>query len=156
MNQNIYDIEHNKLNRWLTPLALRRPVMLSWLNALIVPFTFLYQSFLRYRAAKNYHLRITPQVCYLEKLLNDRYDFVLRRIYITDGIDRPITFIYRGDELKPLFLGSKFIYTSGETSIQQDDFIVFVPADIVFEDAEMRSIVMLYKLAGTQFKIQKF
>lgn len=156
MNQNIYDIEHNKLNRWLTPLYLRKPVILAWLNAIIVPFTFLYQDFIRYRDAKNYHLRITTQVCFLNKLLNDRYDFILRRIYITDGLDKPVTFIYTEAELKPLYLGSKFIYTPGETSVMSDDFIIYVPSAIAFEDAEMKSIVKAYKLAGTQFKIQRF
>jgi hypothetical protein len=162
MNNKVFNIDHQKLIAWLVPARIRRTRLLAFLKVMISGVVFLYQDFTRFRAAKLYQLKITPQVCYLETLLNDRYDSVQRRIYITDGIDKPPFYIYIHPELKPrsIFLSSegkpRYIYTAGESGLLQDDFIVMVPVDIAFEPAEMRSLVKAYKLGGTRFKIQTF
>lgn len=153
---SIYDIDFGKVVRWNLRRKKRKPRILALLNAMAKPVILLYQDFLKYRKAKLYQLMITPQKCYLERLLNDRYDFTQRRIYIDDGLDKPPIYIYQNAELKPLYLGSKIIYTRGESGDLKDDFIVFVPLDLVFENAEMTSLVKVYKLAGTKFKIQRF
>jgi hypothetical protein len=163
MSERIYDIDYNKLTGWLTPEPLRQNKLLRFIGILVSPVVTLYQSFLLYRTAKLYNLKITPQKCYLELMLNDRYDFTLRRIYIDDGIDKPPFYIFRSDELKPQFIFKRsedqppaWIYTEGESGALTDDFIVFVPIDISFEEPEMISLVKAYKLAGTKFKIQRF
>lgn len=153
---SIYDIDFSRVVRWNLRRKKRKPRILALLNAGAKPVILLYQDFLKYRKAKLYQLMITPQKCWLERLLNDRYDFTLRRIYIDDGADHPPVYIYQDAELKPLYLGSATIYTSGESGALKDDFIVFAPMDLVFEEAEMISLVKVYKLAGTKFKIQRF
>lgn len=162
VNENIYDIDHQKLDTWLTPPPMRRSIFLTWITRMVGPFVVIYQALLLYRTAKIYELLITPQVCYLKRLLNDRYDFAQRRIYITDGSDKPPTYIYQNAELKPLNIynesedHSHYIYTNGESGDHKDDFIIWVPIDISFENAEMTSLVKRFKLAGTKFKIQQF
>lgn len=162
MRDNIYDINYNKLTGWVTPDPLRKTKLLRLLGLLISPIVSLYQTFLLYRSAKLYTLKITPQKCYLELLLNDRYDFTLRRIYIDDSSDKPPLYIYQHAELKPKFIyrrsenNPRYIYTTGESGDIKNDFIVFVPLDISFELAEMISLLKVYKLAGTKFKIQRF
>lgn len=163
VNEKIYDIDHQKLGTWLTPPPMRRSVFLTWMTRMIGPFVVIYQALLLYRSAKIYQLLITPQVCYLERLLNDRYDHTQRRIYITDGEDKPPTYIYQNAELKPLYVynnsegqPARYIYTSGESGDHKDDFIIWVPVAISFENAEMVSLVKGFKLAGTKFKIQRF
>lgn len=156
MSNNIYDIDFGKVVRWNLRRKKRKPRILALLNAMAKPIVLLYQDFLKYRKAKLYQLMITPQKCWLERLLNDRYDFTQRRIYIDDGVDYPPVYIYQHDELKPIYLGTKTIYTSGESGDLKDDFVIYVPIDLVFEDAEMTGLVKAYKLAGTKFKIQRF
>ena len=135
--------------------------MNSWIAIIKSPVILLYQDFLRFRNAKNYELKITPQVCYMQKLLNDRFDFINRRIIIVDGLDKPPTFIYKVAEIKPVFiyLNSQslphFIYTSGESSDIHDDFIIQIPMVINFDAAEMISLTKVFKLAGAKFKIQR-
>lgn len=153
---SIYDIDFSKVVRWNLRRKKRKPRILALLNSMAKPVVLLYQDFLKYRKAKLYQLMITPQKCWLERLLNDRYDFTQRRIYIDDGVDHPPTYIYQDAELKPLYLGTKIIYTGGESGDLKDDFIVFVPMDLIFEEQEMMSLVKAYKLAGTKFKIQRF
>ena len=160
--EKIYDINYNRLVGWLTPDDNRKPKLLSLLGVLVQPVTTIYQAFLLYRKAKLYYLLISPQKCYLERLLNDRYDYSLRRIYIDDGIDKDPKYIYQHAELKPLYIRRRseaspvFIYTGGESGGYRNDFIVYVPMGLVFQEPEMISLVKLYKLAGTRFTIQRF
>src|SRR5205085_605358 len=91
------------------------------MQASFFPFIWLHAQFLKYRDAKNYQLIISPQVCYLERMLNDRFDSSLRRIKIDDAVWHLPWFLYQEDELKPqaLFLESenkpKALYTEGES-----------------------------------------
>lgn len=153
---DFFDIDMNKLVEERIPLRLRTPRVLAGVRSASSELNKEYQAFRTNRLNNLYILGITPQVCYLEKMLNDAYDLTQRRIYITDGLDKPITYIFLDVELKPVFLGSKYIYTNGETSIMNDDFIVYVPMDISFEEEEMKGKIKGYKLAGTRFKIQRF
>ena len=161
MNVNIFNIVYNKLVEWHMPRIIRHPRVIAFVKLLAVPFVFVYQDLLGFRTAKLYQLMITPQKCYLERLLNDRYDYTLRRIYIDDGIDHPPFYIFKTVEVKPKFIRKtsevlpRYIYTSGESGNLADDFIVFVPMGLVFEEPEMISLVKWYKLAGTKFKIQR-
>jgi hypothetical protein len=161
MSDKVYDINFGKLVEWLVPPILRRPKMVAWLAALVSPVTKLYQQFLRYRAQKLYELAITPQVCYLERLLNDKYDFIERRIRIEDGLDKLPTFYFVRGELKPVHMYRRsedaptILYTRGESGDIKDDFIILVPMDISFIELEMRTLVIAYKLAATKFKIQR-
>ncbi|MBS0647401.1 MAG: hypothetical protein JSR97_12550 [Verrucomicrobia bacterium] len=94
--------------------------------------------------------------------MNDRYDSTLRRIYIDDGQEKPPFYIFQRPELKPKFIYKntenrpKYIYTSGESGNLTDDFVIYVPMGLAFEEPEMVSLVKVYKLAGTKFKIQRF
>lgn len=145
----------------MTPKPLRKGTVLAFLNAYVTPLVFTYQSFLKFRKAKLYQLMITPQVCYLERLLRDRFDFTLRRIEIEDAIWHSPWYLYQEAELKPeyLFIESEnqpvFLYTDNEAGSIKDDFVVLVPQDIVFDDNEMRSIINSYRLAGKRYKIER-
>jgi hypothetical protein len=161
MNVKIYDIDYDKLRQWLLPARVRKVRILAFLKVMISGVEFLYQNFLRFRTAKLYQLMITPQVCYLERMLNDRFDFVLRRIVIVDAQDKPPFYIFQDAEVKPKYIRNtaeavpRWIYTEGESGVLRDDFVILVPTALVFEEAEMRSLVKVYKLAGIKFKIQR-
>lgn len=162
MNENIFIIAYNTLVEWLVPRILRNTRLVAFAKLLSTPFVYLYQDLLRYRKARLYELKITPQKCHLQRLLNDRYDFVSRRIFIEDGIDKQSSYLFAHAELKPKYLRKAseqapvWIYTGGESGVYQDDFVIYVPMDVVFEEAEMISLVKVYKLVGTKFKIQRF
>lgn len=157
---NFYNIDLRRIARWNLPRIHRKPKRLARVYAMIYAVSEVFQQLLRFRKQKLYQLMITPQVCYLERLLNDRWDFTQRRIRIVDGIDKPPFYIYQKAELKPKYIRlrsenrPKYIYTSGESGTLQDDFIIKVPMGLPFDHNEMRSLVTVYKLAGTKFKIQ--
>lgn len=132
------------------------------LGVMVYPVVQLYNLFLLYRTAVIYDLMITPQVCYLEALLNDRYDYTDRRIYIDDVIEQAPLYIYADAETHPIDLYTDSealpvdLYTEGEGGDYADDFVIMVPAALVFSRIEMTSLVMLKRLPGMKFKIQTF
>ena len=160
MNNAIYNIVYTRLKLWLTPGLLTKAKLLAWLGIMVAPVQFLYQDLLRFRTQKLYELAITPQVCYLQKMLNDRYDYVQRRIVIVDAMEQDPVYIFRTSENKPQFFYRRsenqpvYFFTRGESGALRNDFVIQVPAAIVFPSAEMRSLVQTYKLAGKKFAIQ--
>ena|SRR5437868_11020656 len=161
MNDKIYDINFKKLVTWLVPERIAKATTISWLLALVSPVFTVWLSFKKYRTQKLYELYITPQVCYLERLLNDKYDYVQRRIVIDDPIERFPTYIFKEAELKPVAVFKKsenhpiWIYTEGEAGALQDDFIILVPKLLKFSENEMMQLVKGYRLAGMKAKIQR-
>lgn len=160
MAYNVYDIDYRRLVKWWTPYILRKPFLLTFLGVLVYPVAQLHQLFLRFKTAKLYQLKITPQVCLLEMMLRDSFDPIDRGIYIVDAKWYLPTYIYQEDELKPVYLKKEseaapvILYTESEAGRFRDDFIVLVPAGVVFNIDEMRGKIDSYKLAGTHYKIQ--
>ncbi len=159
MNNAIFNIIYSKLVQWLTPSMLRKQKMLAWLNVCISPVTFVYNNLLRFRTLTLYRLSITPQVCYLQKLLNDQYDYISRRIRIVDAVQTDPLYLFQDVEEKPVWLfmdaeaSPEWLFTDGEASDLKDDFIVIVPLDVPFDKNEMMSLINAYKLASKQFTI---
>src|SRR4051812_24769278 len=116
---SIYNVDLGKLIQRIIPNRLKTAQRLAWLQCLAYPFSYIYQQFLLFRTAKNYQLLITPQVCYMELMLNGRYDNILQRITIKDGLEELPTYIFQEAELKPVFIFQEaedepiFIYTDG-------------------------------------------
>ena len=104
---------------------------------------------------------ITPQVCYLQRMLNDAYDFTLRRIVIDDAIWHLPWFLYTENELKPEYFFKEsennpaYLYTDGESGQALNDFVVLVPGSINFSEPEMRGNIDSYKLFGTTYTVQR-
>lgn len=162
MNQVIYIIDYLKLALCLLPDYVRKTKMIALVNIFVSPVIYLYQLFLQFRTNKLYEISITGQVCRLEALLNDRYDFTNRGIYIDDAEEYPPLYLYRDEELKPVYLYTEaenqpvYLYTDGEGGALADDFIIFVPVAVVFDIIQMRSLVKLFRLPGMRFKIQTY
>lgn len=159
---NPFDIDFFKLVAWLTPKPLRKEKFGVMMKACVYPLIYVHNLLIKYRDAKLYQLSITPQVCYLERMLNDRFDYTQRRIYIIDADWHLPMFLFQEDELKPVFLfresenRPKALYTEGESGAALNDFVVMVPISLSFSEAEMRSLINSYKLFGTLYTIQKF
>jgi hypothetical protein len=163
-NVKRYIINYTKLVTQRVPEELRFDDVIALLMVLVYPVVYIYNQLIAFRDFVKYKLSITPQVVYLEKMLNDRYDDTLRRIYILDGSSYDPIFIYTEAELQPQFLYTESetakpktdLFTDGEVGQFTFDFVVYVPADIEFIEIEMKTRIDEYKLASKFFKIQTF
>lgn len=111
------------------------------------PVVLMHGRFLTFRKRVVYDLHITPQVCSMEKALNDRWDIVQRRIFITRGIQRNPVVLYRKVELKklPLFRKAEaqpqVLWTKGETGNYGVDYIINIPLFLPFDINELNAFV---------------
>jgi hypothetical protein len=162
MNVRRYIIDYRRLVTQRIPFIMRWDDVISFLMILASPFVKGYNNLLAYRDLLIYQLTITPQVVYLEKMLNDRYDTALRRIYIEDGKQYNPLFVFRKLELKPVYLFRKsetlkpkrYVYVIGEAGQQSFDFVVYVPLGMTYNEIELKALVNNYKLASKIFTIQ--
>jgi hypothetical protein len=155
-----FDISYDILRVQLLPVRLRNAKMKAWLRCLIAPIKWLHLQFLRHRKGDVYTLAHTGQVGFLEAVLNDTFDPVARGIMIVDGSYEDPVFTYTIPEASQRWLGlvsemgatgftmPLSLYTSGETTLLGDSFIIRVPASVVFDEAHMRALVNKYRIAG--------
>ena len=147
-----YNVDYNKLVILLLPTFLRKPKLIAFLRALITPLSNLHYQFLQHQRDDHYKLDHNWQVCYLEAMLNDRFDIDNRRIKIIEGDRYERKYIYTNAEQKQKYLGSLFIRPSSDYSDGGFDFTVDmqgVSANIYDVEAQVK----FYKLEGTRFNI---
>jgi hypothetical protein len=162
MNVKRYDINYTRLVKQRIPVQISLPKLTALALSFAVPFVYTHTMLTNFRNLILYKLTITPQVVYLEKLLNDRYDTIERRIYIADGKEYTPTFLFKKEELKRVFLFRKsesgflqrYLYTKNETGQFTYDFIIHIPVMVAFDMNELTALVNIYKLASKTFKIQ--
>ncbi|MCX8018945.1 MAG: hypothetical protein N2747_00455 [Chitinophagaceae bacterium] len=104
---------------------------------------------------------INSQVCYLEKILNYKFDSVLKRIIITDDLSLEKKYFFLRPENKPHYLYLRtetglptYIYRRDEVSNLAPGFVVHVPNSLNNKEPLIKKIVQRYKLAGIKFKIK--
>ena len=155
-----FDINYDSLRTQLLPVRLRKNKMKAWLRCLIAPIKWLHVKFLTLRSEDVYSLAHTGQVLYMEAVLNDTFDPVARGIMVVDGRYEDPVFTYTIPEVSPRWLGlvsetgtagfatPVSLYTTAETLLLGDAFIVRVPSAVVFDEARMRALVNRYRIAG--------
>jgi hypothetical protein len=156
----MFKIDYNKLVMWLIPEALQFPVIVAWVKALTAPIDVLYKNFETYQDSITEKLSHNSQVCYLERILNTKFDPDLRRIYIKDGTQFGKLYIYTEPELKPKYLynasENKPLYVRKTEEYKGGaDFIVVFPAALSGTNKfAIRALVDYYKLASKRYFIE--
>lgn len=160
MSASIFNIDYGKLVKLLLPVKLRQPVAIAWLRALTWPVQQLYTTFKNNRSANLYRLKITSQVVYLQRLLNDRYDVADRRIQIVDAAFHDPLWLFTDDEEKPIWMYTDeenqplWLFRDQETNVDPADFNIKIPADIQFKEPELRAMIDANKLPGKTYSIE--
>lgn len=143
------------------PTALRKTKVVQFVLALYEPIKDSYNGFVQFMDEQLYDARINGQVIKLERVLNDTFDPIDRRIYITDGLyydaptfyeewkNMPVIFYAEGDTRNPVFWTTDVL--NNRVSV---NFYVNVPAAIFFDSARMRALVNKYKILGRTFEIK--
>jgi hypothetical protein len=136
--------------------------MFIWGKALIAPINTLHSELIAFRKQKLYEIEITGQVCKLEKLLNDKFDSTLRRIFITDGQKSKRKYVFTKEEFvpQPIFMTPEnkpfFIYQNNEITTNTFHFVVNVPNNVTYNSAVFISILNEFKMPSKKFKIVTF
>lgn len=149
-----------KVIKIVTPFRHRKPRFLAWLKVYVSYLEWILQELYQYWHVTRVEANMTPQIIFIERLLNDRY-----------GRDPWDILIVEGYELGPwLFLNDEpavpQIYVYNERTGVTDpfiwditdpvevDFVVKVPAELESEVPVIGATVQKYKLAGKRFVVQ--
>lgn len=156
----VYKINWNKLMIWLLPVSLRKSKIVAYLAALIYPIKRLYIDFLFFRKQQLYEAEINGQTIKLERVLNDTFDPLERRIYITDGSyftppvfyeewkNQPVIFYEEGNADNPIY------YSIDSIDERVDfNFFVHVPSEVFFEKPRIKAVTNKYKIFGRTFDV---
>jgi len=146
------NVNFRKLLFLLTPSFLRKSRLLKpLLNAFAIPFQKEKKENDNFFNEINYSLQITPQVCYLTRLLNDKCDPDMRRIYITEPeVISPFYFIANEDYGMYYFDDDEY-FSNRNNYIY--DFIVNVPEDVEASDIYISALLDKYKLISKIYQI---
>lgn len=150
-----YKIDFRKLGVLLLPMFFRTPKMISVVNVLTSCMEGLNDDFILNRKNNLESVKYNSQLCYLRKILNDKFDYD-RRILIEDPNDKEEIYIYTDVENKPQYLGELILYPASEFSDKKVDFIVKIPIQLEDYFDNIQETVKYYKLASKRFKIEYY
>lgn len=159
---NIFNIDFDRLIMLFLPEKLHDNIVVAYLRAAVKPLKDIKILFDNNRKENLYRLGITPQVFSLEKMLNDRYDNVLRRIFISNGSFIEPDYIYTRAEQKPKYIYTRaeqkpdYLYQHSEIGYDNVDFYVNIPASLNISESEVDELLEIYKLAGKVHAIKRF
>lgn len=151
---NYYIIYFAKLLKSLTPNVLRVDLFLHWMDTITHSLQLVYSDWYSFYFKIDYQLKINSQVCRIRKVLNDEFDYSLRRITLGEGQYYDRKYIYLIAESKPKYLPmviqSEIVYADSGY-----DFTVFLNGVVLNADEKikMEKIINENKLVGKRYKI---
>lgn len=157
--RKIYQLNFRRLILQLMPVRLRMPKLTSLFLSLTSPVGVLYAQFVGFKKEVEYQITVTPQVCYLVKMLNDQFDYSLRRIIIRDPqyFDTLQVYTRAEQRIRPLYTrpeAQKLVpYKSAEGSVAGEDFIIVLPLGFSVDIEAISSKIKKHCLPTKKFTI---
>lgn len=144
---------------------LRKPLQLAYIYSIAEALQTVSDQFTAFRNKNLFDLQFTGQVLSMEGILNATFDPVGNGIFIEDGLQLTRLYLFTDTEN----FNDVWDYTVNEIPITgnvyefanadygtQIDFIVNVPAALVFDSNEMTALINRYRLASKRFIIQTY
>lgn len=160
----LYDFDLVKIIRRYSPTWFRWPVNQAWALALLSWLGRIQQAFLAWRIntiIEEY--RFNGLIHSMERLLNERFDSVLQRIYITVVDQYPVLYHADDGQLAMTAMAEAGqltgYYHLPDGAVAQPylyEFLVHVPAEITFTPKVMFDLLDLYRYAGRRPAIRRF
>jgi hypothetical protein len=153
----MFNISFIKLVQWIMPTWLRNANATIMVLAANYPLREVHNQFKDYVDAVDYRLKHNYQTCYLQAMLNDKFDLIDRRIRVIDFEVWGALFFFDDSENRDLNCGDDNVQFFWADDVGYD-YTIQIPSTIVTTNAEMASLranVNRYKLAGKQFYIQR-
>ena len=148
------NIDFKRVFLLLLPIRLRNGnLLIALLDSIGSVLNVYFLAFTSWLSRKKYELAITPQVCYLERLVNDEFDNVLRRIYISEPSRLDTQYFYRNTDNRNWYFVTGKFYVDDTRFGYAYDFIINIPVGLVYNANQMKALINNYKLCGKTYKI---
>jgi hypothetical protein len=156
----MFNFDFTYLTNTVLPPLFRTNRVIKLIQALKKPLELLKFDFYLFYERIKYELTFNNQVIYLEHLLNDTFDDINRDIYITDGSENPLVYVFNNSEPNEdvvLFNSSEsetetYLYNLVESEIEVD-FIINIPSTVTVNEDLLKSLVNTYRSASKRFSI---
>lgn len=167
INREIYSINIKKLVSQILHPEFRLPKVIAYINSLIVPVIFTYNSFFEFVNDIIYKTQHNGALISLEKVLNDRFDSALKRIYIDNVEVKDTKHYYDYGSGRPKYFYDPgvgpplYFYDPSIFNFNGVDFIVYLPSEIRPGNPEsereliikIKSDLDYYKVSGVKYDI---
>lgn len=150
------------LHSMLLAIVLRKPVTGEFLSVFRQIFSEMGDNASQLKNSFDYALIFDCRKIYFEHYLNDMHDDELRRIFIRDVQNATTVFIYQTDELNaPLIIltedevtppAGPYLYQESEV-LNLIGFEVVVPIGLVYNEAQLRKNIDIFRLPGKTYQI---
>lgn len=159
----LYDFDLPKLIRRYLPVWFRKPRALSFGYALLSHLEVIHGLFLSVRDAIIAQYRYNGLIHSMERAINDQFDPVLRRVFITVVDQQPV--LYYQDWSEPAFyhyddeggLAGYHYYDESQLNVvytYDHEFVIHIPIDLGMEQPLILELVELYRYAGRRPKFE--
>jgi len=145
-----YNINYSLLVLLLTPLMLRNDLIKAFITSIVKPLDLLNNDFGVF--VQSLSTSINSQVCYMQAMLNDNFDFIERRIRIrTAPIDIDSFLLWRENKNKPMMIAKEgsegfepiLLNRDGQISANHPDFEIVFPAGYMLSVEELKRLRIL-------------
>jgi len=158
-----YNISYVRLALLLLIIMLRQKATTAFLSAIVRPLDNLHRTFMDY--IDNMDTDVNSQVCYMQGMLNDAFDYHSRRIRIRiAALDKDYYLLWKYGLNKPILLSKegsanhKFYLLNRDYQIGRNnmDFEVVLPSGFALNENsynQMVSMINKNKLASKKYRI---
>lgn len=154
---SIYNINWYRLVKMLVLPAVNKPTLLAFINSALAPIRTNYDAFLSFKQDAEYRVQHNGQVCYLQKMLNDKFDNSLRRIRVQNVKPKERLYFYYEEDNSPVFFYNEvdypvFFYNT-QDYYNAFDFEVLVPEALASQINLMEIEINYYKIYSKNYQI---
>ena len=161
--ERYYNINYSLLIMLLTPVSLRNEAMSALLMSLMRPMDSLNSDFREY--AQSRITQINAQVCFMQAMLNNEFDYYDRRIRIrTTEIDIDSYLLWQESQNKPQMISKEtsdnhvpyLLNRDSQIGANTPDFDIVFPVGYALTTTESRRVRILvnrHKLASKKYQI---
>ena len=159
MTKNYYNISFSRLVVFLLPSLLRQKTIVAFVDAMVRPLTVILRQFDAYTRAID--TSVNSQVCYMEAMINNAYDYYDRRIVIRDApINYDDFFLFDEADDKPILINDDGMASlwvdDGKIGTTVADFDIVFPKGFSLSENEIKALSQLlnnHKLASKKYRI---
>lgn len=157
-----YDVDFHKLIKTLLPFSLRSASIISLLKVLTKNIKIIYSELFVFKNEVENKLSYNSQYPSLQKMLNDKFDDVLRRITVSDdplGLEGVFirTKVYQECVLIQPASENNCVLISSHSKWGYQPFIISLPT-VIYNDTDkynqINQLIKIYKFQGTRFVIK--
>lgn len=144
LHNYLFEVNYRTLAIQLMPTKWRKPIHIGFVKVLIYPFVLILNELKASRKENIYRLQHDARVGIMQKMLNDKFDTVDRRIFIFDGQRKDPIYIYTPQENRPKY-APFWIYTPQTIAAETADFEVHVPQAVGLPNSELQRMERLVR-----------